>query len=229
MFGETLRAARLAAGLSQADVARACGCSAVSVSRWETGDRWPKAEHFAEVLEALPLDPERRQELTRQFLFRANYAIRDATAADILRVWPEYPHDAERAARECRVRGADLLLPTYRVGLGGGVEEAGWIPLDHDTSTPEDVPRFVMNQRALEFPANHVALFLSLREWLSFLGWRAGDRIEPSGWSAICALHEGDWSIDLIEAFPKGATFSSMDPRVPARLHGRHVGGQRRA
>ena len=41
--------ARLKSGLSQAAVAKELGVSAPSVSQWETGSTWPKADRLLEV------------------------------------------------------------------------------------------------------------------------------------------------------------------------------------
>ena len=53
---QVCRAVRLAAGLTQAAVARACGVNRATVCRWEAGQRTPRGEHlraFLAVLEEL--------------------------------------------------------------------------------------------------------------------------------------------------------------------------------
>lgn len=61
-FPEERRALREAAGLSQDDIAREIGTTRAAVSRWESGDRFPRGAHlfaYAEILRAL------RKELAR--------------------------------------------------------------------------------------------------------------------------------------------------------------------
>ncbi len=50
------RRIRVAAGLSQAELAEGCGVTPPTISRWEAGDRQPRGEparRYAELLEAL--------------------------------------------------------------------------------------------------------------------------------------------------------------------------------
>jgi transcriptional regulator with XRE-family HTH domain len=47
------RALREGAGISQADVAIACGVSREAVSRWENGEREPRPDHLAAYVEVL--------------------------------------------------------------------------------------------------------------------------------------------------------------------------------
>lgn len=55
--GRRLAAARLAAGLSQGDVARACGVGQGAVSRWESGDRLLTLADLSRYAEAVGVEP----------------------------------------------------------------------------------------------------------------------------------------------------------------------------
>lgn len=52
-MGEKLRAARLAAGLSQAQLAEAVGCRQKDISRWESGLHEPGAGTLKKMAQAL--------------------------------------------------------------------------------------------------------------------------------------------------------------------------------
>lgn len=54
-FGEALRAHRVAAGLSQSELARRIGCNATMVSRIESGTRRPSPETVTAITAALGL------------------------------------------------------------------------------------------------------------------------------------------------------------------------------
>lgn len=50
-FGDYVRKARKAAGLSQTDLARRLGTSQARVSRWENGDDYPSVKEYAQFIE----------------------------------------------------------------------------------------------------------------------------------------------------------------------------------
>ena len=52
-LGERLREARIARNLNGVELAAIVGCSPAALSRWETGDRRPKAVDLAKLAEAL--------------------------------------------------------------------------------------------------------------------------------------------------------------------------------
>lgn len=52
-MGEKLKAARLAAGLSQYQLAEKVGCSQHHISRWENGERGPSAKSLKKLANAL--------------------------------------------------------------------------------------------------------------------------------------------------------------------------------
>ncbi len=56
-FGDRLRAALEARGLTQAEAGRRLGVNPVQVARWLSGVRAPSAPRLAEVVAALGLDP----------------------------------------------------------------------------------------------------------------------------------------------------------------------------
>lgn len=53
--GATLKALRLAAGLSQADVAREVGCSSAAISHYETGRSRPRPDVARRYLDVIKL------------------------------------------------------------------------------------------------------------------------------------------------------------------------------
>jgi len=53
LFGRRLRTARIAAGLTAADVAGILGCTQATVSRWETGDRTPTLHDLPGIASAV--------------------------------------------------------------------------------------------------------------------------------------------------------------------------------
>jgi transcriptional regulator with XRE-family HTH domain len=55
--GDTLRAARLAADLSQPELAAKLGCTKSAVSRWESAERRPELGHALKLKEVLKIDP----------------------------------------------------------------------------------------------------------------------------------------------------------------------------
>lgn len=52
-MGEKLKAARLAAGLTQGQLAEKVGCQQRDVSRWENGSREPRATTLKKLAQAL--------------------------------------------------------------------------------------------------------------------------------------------------------------------------------
>ena len=52
-MGEKLKAARLAAGLTQIDLAERVGCQQRDISRWENGDREPRATTLKKMAQAI--------------------------------------------------------------------------------------------------------------------------------------------------------------------------------
>ncbi|WP_010313729.1 helix-turn-helix domain-containing protein [Saccharopolyspora spinosa] len=63
VLGVELRECRLAAGLTQKELAGQIGVSYVSVSRYETGTRSPKPEDVAQILATLGVTGKRYTEL----------------------------------------------------------------------------------------------------------------------------------------------------------------------
>jgi transcriptional regulator with XRE-family HTH domain len=55
-LGDTIRSARQAKGLSQADLARHFGVSTSAVNQWESGKNIPKLRNAAALAEKLELD-----------------------------------------------------------------------------------------------------------------------------------------------------------------------------
>lgn len=52
-MGEKLKVARLAAGLTQAQLAKMVGCSQHHISRWENCERGPTAQNLKKLAKAL--------------------------------------------------------------------------------------------------------------------------------------------------------------------------------
>lgn len=52
-IGRALRAARDAAGLTRAALAERVGCAAVTIRKWEAGERNPNPDHMMRVGDAL--------------------------------------------------------------------------------------------------------------------------------------------------------------------------------
>jgi transcriptional regulator with XRE-family HTH domain len=78
MYGERIRAARHAVGLSQAELARAANISAVYVSQIEAGLRIPSDRNARALGEAL--------NLPWHDLVRATYALRSSEASELFTV-----------------------------------------------------------------------------------------------------------------------------------------------
>lgn len=63
--GENLKAARMAAGIRQADLAASVGVRQKDVSRWETGAVMPSAEMLGKICRALGASADAILELDR--------------------------------------------------------------------------------------------------------------------------------------------------------------------
>jgi transcriptional regulator with XRE-family HTH domain len=58
-IGKGIRTARLAAGLSQAKLAKLLSLDVMTVSRWERGKMLPSGRHLIALAKALKVDPAR--------------------------------------------------------------------------------------------------------------------------------------------------------------------------
>lgn len=54
--GENIRAMRRAAGMTQAMLATAIGVCRLTVTRWETGERWPTLARLTDIATVLACD-----------------------------------------------------------------------------------------------------------------------------------------------------------------------------
>jgi transcriptional regulator with XRE-family HTH domain len=80
--GSLLRALRLRAGRTQADVARAVGVSQSTVFQWERNDSWPSDAHLWQLCDALGARPGERCALSRREWTKLADLPRDRDALD---------------------------------------------------------------------------------------------------------------------------------------------------
>lgn len=96
-----LRAARVRAGLSAAELASRLGVPVAAIYRWETGNRIPKTTRLADIATALGIAPaELLEEPTTLAGLRNSHGLAQQTVADALgisRVWLSYLESGRRA------------------------------------------------------------------------------------------------------------------------------------
>jgi transcriptional regulator with XRE-family HTH domain len=130
-----LRQSRQAAALSRDDVARRCGVSAESLRAYETGRRRPSRDTLNAVLDALAVDPARRNAILRGagFTDDATWVGRQADS-------PEYSFDEATALMREVPWPAHINSETFEVLAANDLIQAVW-GIDMVAEFPDPVDR----------------------------------------------------------------------------------------
>jgi transcriptional regulator with XRE-family HTH domain len=130
-----LRQSRQAAALSRDDVARRCGVSAESLRAYETGRRRPSRDTLNAVLDALAVDPARRNAILRGAGFTD-----DATWVGRQADNPEYSFDEAVALMREVPWPSHLNSETFEVLAANDLIQAVW-GIDMVAEFPDPVDR----------------------------------------------------------------------------------------